>query len=56
MVDDMKTAVQMAKDCGVKIAFAGWGRREFPEICAEMESLCDFSFYSTEEFRNFLFG
>ena len=55
VVDDMKTAVQMAKDGGVKIAFAGWGRREFPEICAEMENLCDYSFYSTEDFAKFLF-
>lgn len=55
VVDDMKAAVQMARDAGVEIAFAGWGRREFPEICAEMESLCDFSFHSTESFEKFLF-
>ena len=56
VVDDMKTAVQMARDGGVKIAFAGWGRREFPEICAEMENLCDYSLYSTEDFAKFLFA
>ena len=55
VVDDMKTAVQMARDGGVKIAFAGWGRKEFPEICQDMETLCDFSFYSTEELEKFLF-
>jgi phosphoglycolate phosphatase/pyrophosphatase PpaX len=55
VVDDMKTAVQMARDGGVKIAFAGWGRREFPGICKEMENLCDYSFYSTEDFAKFLF-
>ena len=55
VVDDMKTAVQMARDGGVRIAFAGWGRRDFPTICSEMERLCDFSFYSTKELENFLF-
>lgn len=55
VVDDMKFAVQMARDAGCPIAFAGWGRKEFPEICAEMENLCDYSFYSTESLRKFLF-
>ena len=55
IVDDMKPAVQMARNGGVKIAFAGWGRKEFPEICQEMEELCDFTFYSTEELEKFLF-
>lgn len=55
VVDDMKPAVSMARNAGCPIAFAGWGRKEFPEICAEMESLCDYSFYSTEDFEKFLF-
>lgn len=55
VVDDMKAAVQMARDAGVKITFAGWGRKEFPTICAEMENLCDFAFHSTESFEKFLF-
>lgn len=55
VVDDMKAAVGMARSAGVPIAFAGWGRREFPEICGEMEKLCDFSFYSPEELTHFLF-
>ena len=55
VVDDMKPAVQMARDAGVKIAFAGWGRLEFPKICEEMESLCDYRFHSTEAFEKFLF-
>lgn len=55
MVYDMKFAVPMARSAGVQIAFAGWGRKEFPEICAEMESLCDYSFYSTESLEKFLF-
>ena len=55
VVDDMKAAVRMARDADVQIAFAGWGRQEFPQICTEMESLCDFAFHSTEEFEKFLF-
>ncbi len=54
VVDDMKFAVEMARSAGTPIAFAGWGRKAFPNICQEMEQLCDFSFYSTEEFKNFL--
>ena len=55
VVDDMRFAVPMARSAGCPIAFAGWGRKEFPQICAEMESLCDFSFYSTQELQEFLF-
>lgn len=56
VVDDMKAAVGMARNAGCLIAFAGWGRKEFPAICEEMHKLCDFSFYSTEDFAEFLFG
>lgn len=56
VVDDMKPAVSMARSAGCPIAFAGWGRKEFPEITAEMTELCDFSFDSTESFQKFLFG
>lgn len=55
VVDDMKPAVQMARNAGVEIAFAGWGRRELPDICADMHKLCDYSFYSTEDLEKFLF-
>ena len=55
VVDDMKPAWEMAGKAGVPIAFAGWGRREYPQITAEMTKLCDFSFFSTKEFTNFLF-
>lgn len=55
IIDDMKPAVEMARRGGVPIAFAGWGRKDFPNICTEMENLCDFSFYSTESLYNFLF-
>lgn len=55
VVDDMKFAVPMARSAGCEIAFAGWGRKDFPAICEEMENLCDYSFYSTEELKKFLF-
>ncbi len=55
LIDDMKPAVEMARRGGIKIAFAGWGRKEFPAICQEMEALCDYRFYSTEELEKFLF-
>lgn len=55
VVDDMKPAWEMASKAGVKIAFAGWGRRDFPEIIREMSELCDYSFESTESLEKFLF-
>ena len=55
VIDDMKPAAAMARAAGTPIAFAGWGRKEFPAICAEMEQLCDYSFYSTESLEKFLF-
>ena len=56
VVDDMKPAWEMASKAGVDIAFAGWGRLEFPEITKEMTRLCDFSFKSTKDLEEFLFG
>ena len=55
VVDDMKFAVGMARSAGCPIAFAGWGRQEFTEICAEMENSCDYSFYSVKDMEKFLF-
>ena len=55
IVDDMKPACQMARAAGVKIAFAGWGRKDFPKIKEEMTALCDYAFDSTEELEKFLF-
>ena len=56
VVDDMKPACEMARSAGVEIAFAGWGRKDFPKICTDMDKLCDFSFYSTESLYDFLFA
>lgn len=55
VVDDMKPGYDMASRAGVPIAFAAWGRMEQPEIQSFMESKCDFTFFSPEEFANFLF-
>lgn len=55
VVDDLKLAWKMANPLGVPIAFAGWGKVDFPELATEMRQLCDFSFDSTEELEKFLF-
>ena len=55
VVDDMKPAYEMASNAGVPIAFAAWGRKDYPEIAAEMRAICDYSFDSTEELERFLF-
>lgn len=55
VVDDMKLAWMMAKPLNVPIAFAAWGKAEFPELAEEMRELCDFSFDSPEKLYNFLF-
>lgn len=55
VVDDMKPAWEMASRAGVPIAFAAWGRRDFPDLCREMESLCQHTFYTTQELFRFLF-
>ena len=55
VVDDMKPAYEMARKAGVPIAFAGWGRTDYPRICAEMEAICDYAFYSVKQLQDFLF-
>lgn len=55
VVDDMKPAYEMASSAGVAIAFAAWGRKDYPEIASEMRKLCDYSFDSTEDLEKFLF-
>lgn len=56
VVDDMKPAWEMASQVQVPIAFAGWGRQNYPEITAEMTALCDHAFDTTEKMYRFLFG
>ena len=55
VVDDMKPAWEMASRAGIPIAFAAWGRKDYPQIAAEMRSLCDYSFDAPEELEAFLF-
>ena len=55
MIDDMMLGCKMAKDAGVDTAFAGWSKKEFPELTAQMQNFCDFSFISGEELEKFLF-
>ena len=55
VVDDMKAAVSMARASGCPIAFAGWGRTDFPDIYQEMSGCCDYTFESVENLEKFLF-
>ena len=55
VVDDMKPAWEMASKAGVPIAFAGWGRKEYPQIVEQMTRLCDFSFEDSQDLARFLF-
>lgn len=55
VVDDMKLACQMAEPVNVAVAFAGWGKEEFPEISREMRTLCRYSFDDTDALYRFLF-
>lgn len=55
VIDDMKPAWEMASKAGVPIGFAAWGRKEYPQIAAEMRALCQYSFDSTEDLYKFLF-
>ena len=55
VIDDMKLAWRMAKPLGVEIAFAAWGKTEFPDLAEEMKQLCDYSFDSTKKLEEFLF-
>lgn len=55
VVDDMKLAWMMASAVAVPIAFAAWGKLEFPDLSEEMRQLCDFSFDSVQKLEQFLF-
>lgn len=55
VLDDLKFAIDMARKEGCPFAFAGWSRKDFPDICKEMEQLCDFTFYSAKDLKKALF-
>lgn len=56
MVDDLKPGCDMAKAAGVDIAYAGWGRKNVPEITEKMQNWCDYTFDSPQELGKFLFS
>ena len=55
VVDDMKPAWEMARKVGAAIAFAQWGKADSPEICAEMQAICDYAFPAPQDLEEFLF-
>ena len=55
VVDDMKPAWEMAHKLQVPVAFAAWSKADIPEISNKMTKLCNFSFFSAEELKKFLF-
>ena len=55
IVDDLKPAVQMARNAGVEIAFAAWSKEDVPEIIEEMQRLCDYTFHTPKDLEAFLF-
>lgn len=55
VVDDMKLACQMADPLDIKVAYSGWNGLGILEIEKEMQSMCTYSFDSTEKLYKFLF-
>ena len=55
VVDDVKLAWMMAHPLNVPIAFAAWGKPDFPELQQEMRSICQYSFDSPSDLEAFLF-
>ena len=56
VVDDMKLAWKMAHPLNVPVAFAAWGKADFPELAEEMRQLCDLTFETVKAFEDYLFG
>lgn len=56
VVDDLKLAWKMSKAVDVPIAFAAWGKTDFPELSEEMRTICDLSFDSIDALEKYLFG
>lgn len=55
VVDDMKLACDMASPLGVPVAFAAWGRSDFPELTMQMKKICKYSFDTPQQLEHFLF-
>ena len=56
VVDDAQLACQMAAPLGIDVAFAAWGKQDFPELSEGMRKSCRFSFDTPQELKAFLFG
>ena len=55
VVDALKPAWEMASKANVPIAFAAWGREDYPQIVADMTRLCNYTFHSPKDLEKFLF-
>ena len=55
VVDDLKPAWEMASKVNVPIAFAAWGREDYPQIVADMTRLCNYTFPRPKDLEKFLF-
>ena len=55
VIDDMKQGCEMARKVGSPVAFAAWGRQNYPDILNDMSALCDYTFHSVNQLNRFLF-
>lgn len=55
VIDDMKLACMMAEPLGVKVCYAGWSGMGIQSLSDEMNTLCDFSFDTTDKMYCYLF-
>ena len=55
VVDDAQLACRMAEPVGVDVAFAAWGKPDFPELSEGMRKSCRYTFHSPEDLEAFLF-
>lgn len=56
VVDDAQLACRMAAPVGVDVAFAAWGKLDFPELSEGMRRSCRFSFDTPQQLEAFLFN
>lgn len=56
VVDDSKIGYDMASAAGVQIGFAAWSKEGFPDVMADMQAICDFTFHRVTDFEDFLFS
>ena len=47
-------AIDMVQNAGCPMAFAAWGRLNYPEVYAEMERRCDYLFRTPKALQDFL--